>query len=158
MKSNLWCMSVNNCITWYFSTGSYSPLSQFVTKLLAPQLVTPEDGVCFLMLLLLFCEMFASKNVKTWFSVVVITSKLLQNQICISNTFNIEYYVKVMKTTPTFTSWISPTIFWLRISWKHRRPQKMASRGKSETEKLKKNLEEQLERLVQQLADLEECR
>lgn len=34
----------------------------------------------------------------------------------------------------------------------------MASRGKSETEKLKKNLEEQLERLVQQLADLEECR
>jgi hypothetical protein len=34
----------------------------------------------------------------------------------------------------------------------------MASRGKSETEKLKKNLEEQLDRLMVQLSDLEECR
>lgn len=34
----------------------------------------------------------------------------------------------------------------------------MASRGQSETDRLKHNLEEQLERLVQQLADLEECR
>eukprot|EP00794_Sanderia_malayensis_P015294 gene15294-16871_t len=34
----------------------------------------------------------------------------------------------------------------------------MASRGKSETNKLKSNLEEQLDRLVAQLADLEECR
>ena len=34
----------------------------------------------------------------------------------------------------------------------------MASRGKSETEKLKKNLEEQLDRLVAQLADLEEVK
>ncbi|XP_049843137.1 protein LZIC-like isoform X3 [Schistocerca gregaria] len=35
---------------------------------------------------------------------------------------------------------------------------KMTSRGQVETEKLKQNLEAQLERLVQQLADLEECR
>ncbi|KAI0221307.1 Protein LZIC [Lamellibrachia satsuma] len=34
----------------------------------------------------------------------------------------------------------------------------MASRGRSETTKLKKNIEEQLDRLMQQLADLEECR
>ncbi|KAM9855712.1 protein LZIC isoform 1-T2 [Aulostomus maculatus] len=34
----------------------------------------------------------------------------------------------------------------------------MASRGKSETGKLKQNMEEQLDRLMQQLADLEECR
>lgn len=34
----------------------------------------------------------------------------------------------------------------------------MASRGKSETEKLKHNLEEQLDRLVNQLSDLEECK
>ncbi|XP_069700465.1 protein LZIC-like [Periplaneta americana] len=34
----------------------------------------------------------------------------------------------------------------------------MTSRGQAETEKLKQNLEGQLERLVQQLADLEECR
>ncbi|CAH1773960.1 unnamed protein product [Owenia fusiformis] len=34
----------------------------------------------------------------------------------------------------------------------------MASRGKSETEKLKQNLEEQLDRLMQQLTDLEECK
>ncbi|KAM4016330.1 protein LZIC isoform 2-T2 [Anomaloglossus baeobatrachus] len=35
---------------------------------------------------------------------------------------------------------------------------KMASRGKSETSKLRQNLEEQLDRLMQQLQDLEECR
>ncbi|XP_067826447.1 protein LZIC isoform X1 [Heptranchias perlo] len=35
---------------------------------------------------------------------------------------------------------------------------KMASRGKSETSKLKQNLEEQLDRLMQQLQDLDECR
>nr|XP_024647849.1 protein LZIC isoform X1 [Macaca nemestrina] len=34
----------------------------------------------------------------------------------------------------------------------------MASRGKTETSKLKQNLEEQLDRLMQQLQDLEECR
>ena len=34
----------------------------------------------------------------------------------------------------------------------------MSSRGRSETEKLKQNLVEQLDRLVAQLADLEECR
>eukprot|EP00112_Aurelia_sp_Birch-Aquarium-sp1_P007881 Seg186.5 transcript_id=Seg186.5/GoldUCD/mRNA.D3Y31 product="Protein LZIC" protein_id=Seg186.5/GoldUCD/D3Y31 len=34
----------------------------------------------------------------------------------------------------------------------------MASRGKSETDKLKHNLEEQLDRLVAQLSDLEECK
>lgn len=34
----------------------------------------------------------------------------------------------------------------------------MASRGSQETSKLRHNLEEQLERLVQQLADLEECK
>lgn len=34
----------------------------------------------------------------------------------------------------------------------------MTSRGKSETQKLKQNLEEQLDRLVAQLADLEECK
>ncbi|XP_012257739.2 protein LZIC-like [Athalia rosae] len=34
----------------------------------------------------------------------------------------------------------------------------MTSHGKAETERLKKNLEEQLDRLVQQLEDLEECR
>lgn len=34
----------------------------------------------------------------------------------------------------------------------------MASRGQSETDKLKCNLLEQLDRLVQQLADLEECK
>ncbi|XP_063979630.1 protein LZIC-like [Diachasmimorpha longicaudata] len=34
----------------------------------------------------------------------------------------------------------------------------MSSRGKVETESLKKNLEEQLDRLVQQLEDLEECK
>jgi Mg2+ and Co2+ transporters len=34
----------------------------------------------------------------------------------------------------------------------------MASRGKSETEKLQHNLEEQLDRLMNQLSDLEECR
>ncbi|KAK2581611.1 hypothetical protein KPH14_002115 [Odynerus spinipes] len=34
----------------------------------------------------------------------------------------------------------------------------MSSHGKAETERLKKNLEEQLDRLVQQLEDLEECR
>ena len=34
----------------------------------------------------------------------------------------------------------------------------MASRGKSETDKLKHNLEEQLDRLMAQLSDLEECR
>lgn len=34
----------------------------------------------------------------------------------------------------------------------------MASRGSSETQRLQQNLEEQLDRLVSQLADLEECR
>ena len=34
----------------------------------------------------------------------------------------------------------------------------MASRGKSETDKLKHNLEEQLDRLMAQLQDLEEVR
>uniref|UniRef100_A0A8D0C3C5 Leucine zipper and CTNNBIP1 domain containing n=1 Tax=Salvator merianae TaxID=96440 RepID=A0A8D0C3C5_SALMN len=34
----------------------------------------------------------------------------------------------------------------------------MASRGTTETSKLKQNLEEQLDRLVQQLQDLEECK
>lgn len=34
----------------------------------------------------------------------------------------------------------------------------MTSRGKTETSKLKQNLEEQLDRLMQQLQDLEECR
>lgn len=34
----------------------------------------------------------------------------------------------------------------------------MASYGKAETERLRKNLEEQLDRLVQQLEDLENCR
>lgn len=34
----------------------------------------------------------------------------------------------------------------------------MTSHGKAETERLKKNLEDQLDRLVQQLEDLEECR
>ncbi|XP_046617787.1 protein LZIC-like [Neodiprion virginianus] len=34
----------------------------------------------------------------------------------------------------------------------------MTSHGKAETERLRKNLEEQLDRLVQQLEDLEECR
>ncbi|XP_065060911.1 protein LZIC-like [Rhopilema esculentum] len=34
----------------------------------------------------------------------------------------------------------------------------MASRGKSETDKLKHNLEEQLDRLMAQLSDLEECK
>nr|CAD7428254.1 unnamed protein product [Timema monikensis] len=34
----------------------------------------------------------------------------------------------------------------------------MTSRGQVETEKLRQNMESQLERLVQQLADLEECR
>lgn len=34
----------------------------------------------------------------------------------------------------------------------------MASRGRQETTKLKSNLEEQLDRLVQQLADLDECK
>lgn len=34
----------------------------------------------------------------------------------------------------------------------------MSSRGTSETKKLKQNLEEQLDRLVAQLSDLEECR
>ncbi|XP_068599497.1 protein LZIC [Brachionichthys hirsutus] len=34
----------------------------------------------------------------------------------------------------------------------------MASRGKSETVKLRRNMEEQLDRLMQQLQDLEECR
>jgi hypothetical protein len=34
----------------------------------------------------------------------------------------------------------------------------MASRGQQENTKLRQNLEEQLDRLVQQLADLEECR
>ncbi|XP_075028544.1 protein LZIC isoform X2 [Calonectris borealis] len=34
----------------------------------------------------------------------------------------------------------------------------MASRGTTETSKLKQNLEEQLDRLMQQLQDLEECR
>ena len=34
----------------------------------------------------------------------------------------------------------------------------MASRGQSETSKLKQNMEEQLDRLMAQLADLEEAR
>lgn len=34
----------------------------------------------------------------------------------------------------------------------------MSSHGKAETERLKQNLEEQLDRLVQQLEDLEECK
>ncbi|XP_075695413.1 protein LZIC isoform X1 [Rhinoderma darwinii] len=38
------------------------------------------------------------------------------------------------------------------------RSDNMASRGKSETSKLRQNLEEQLDRLMQQLQDLEECR
>ena len=33
----------------------------------------------------------------------------------------------------------------------------MTSRGQAETEKLQQNLEGQLDRLVQQLADLKEC-
>lgn len=35
---------------------------------------------------------------------------------------------------------------------------KMSSHGKAETDRLRKNLEEQLDRLVQQLEDLEDCR
>lgn len=34
----------------------------------------------------------------------------------------------------------------------------MSSYGKAETEKLKQNLENQLDRLVEQLEDLESCR
>lgn len=34
----------------------------------------------------------------------------------------------------------------------------MASRGATETDQLKNNLEDQLDRLVAQLADLEECK
>ena len=34
----------------------------------------------------------------------------------------------------------------------------MGSRGVDETQKLKTNLEEQLDRLMQQLIDLEECK
>lgn len=34
----------------------------------------------------------------------------------------------------------------------------MNTYGKAETEQLKENLENQLDRLVEQLADLEECR
>ena len=34
----------------------------------------------------------------------------------------------------------------------------MTSRGQSETQKLKQNLGEQLDRLVAQLSDLEECK
>lgn len=34
----------------------------------------------------------------------------------------------------------------------------MASRGNLETGKLRQNMEEQLDRLMQQLQDLEECR
>ena len=34
----------------------------------------------------------------------------------------------------------------------------MSSHGKAETDRLRKNLEEQLDRLVQQLEDLEDCR
>lgn len=34
----------------------------------------------------------------------------------------------------------------------------MSSHGKAETDRLRKNLEEQLERLVQQLEDLEDCK
>lgn len=34
----------------------------------------------------------------------------------------------------------------------------MSSYGKAETERLKQNLENQLERLVEQLADLENCK
>ena len=34
----------------------------------------------------------------------------------------------------------------------------MSSRGQSETTKLMHNVEEQLDRLMQQLADLEECK
>ena len=34
----------------------------------------------------------------------------------------------------------------------------MSSRGQSETQKLKQNLEDQLDRLVAQLSDLEECK
>jgi len=34
----------------------------------------------------------------------------------------------------------------------------MASRGTAETDKLKSNLEQQLERLITQLCDIEECK
>lgn len=47
---------------------------------------------------------------------------------------------------------------WGRILVKLIAAATMSSRGRSETEKLKQNLEEQLDRLVAQLADLEECK
>lgn len=34
----------------------------------------------------------------------------------------------------------------------------MSSRGQQETSKLRQNMEEQLDRLVQQLSDLDECK
>lgn len=50
-------------------------------------------------------------------------------------------------------------IFVLFADWKFSfYKARMASRGKSETGKLRQNMEEQLDRLMQQLADLEECR
>lgn len=53
----------------------------------------------------------------------------------------------------------SLVFFVLFADWKFRfRKPRMASRGKSETGKLRQNMEEQLDRLMQQLADLEECR
>ncbi|XP_028393779.1 protein LZIC-like isoform X1 [Dendronephthya gigantea] len=51
----------------------------------------------------------------------------------------------------------SPPLYSIPVSYLRVDPI-MASRGKSETEKLKKNLEEQLDRLMVQLSDLEECR
>ncbi|KAF3816703.1 hypothetical protein GH733_014051, partial [Mirounga leonina] len=45
-----------------------------------------------------------------------------------------------------------------RVQSTKRQEIKMASRGKTETSKLKQNLEERLDRVMQQLQDLEECR
>ncbi|XP_029196650.2 protein LZIC-like isoform X1 [Acropora millepora] len=52
--------------------------------------------------------------------------------------------MRTINCSPVSTSWF--------CMWS------MTSRGKSETQKLKQNLEEQLDRLVAQLADLEECK
>lgn len=53
-----------------------------------------------------------------------------------------------------FRKWNNKVIIGSDICWEEDR---MASRGKSETGKLKQNMEEQMDRLVQQLQDLEEC-
>lgn len=46
----------------------------------------------------------------------------------------------------------------VRLSPRHGTTPAMASRGTSETSKLQSNLQEQLNRLLDQLQDLEECR